>query len=355
MSRRRAWVVLVLSLAPASLEGGCGSGSSPTRVNDGTPLSDSGLEGTSDDAADTGAPVSDSSTASDAGTDVGVDGGGTDSAVLDTGAGPDVGPPEDGSAPGNSVCDPTDTFSTVTRVPSIAASGFDRFGSVSANGNTVAWTTTAGLVFVADRTSAQAAFGTPVQLATGTTQLANDRVALDPLGLKLVATLAGGSSFVSFVRSSVGSAWAVSLYDEYKFISAVEGGGTFSEPVLSLDELSLFYLVQAGSNPPVLVESPWDVSMKAWATGVDLPNPEFAITGAAQVRRPTGASSDRRTLFFFDEVAGKERTAWRNSPAEPFDYFADLPQAPEAVPSDICDTLYFHGSDSNGQGLFTAQ
>jgi hypothetical protein len=94
--------------------------------------------------------------------------------------------------------------------------------------------------------------------------------------------------------------------------------------------------------------------MKAWDTGTPLPNPEFAIATASQLRRPTGASGDRRTLFFFDEVTGKERAAWRSSAGAPFDTFVDLPLAPEAVPNANCDTLYFHGMDAAGQGLFTA-
>ncbi len=75
---------------------------------------------------------------------------------------------------------------------------------------------------------------------------------------------------------------------------------------------------------------------------------------AAQVRRPTGASSDRLTLFFFDEVAGNERAAWRLTPTSPFTRFVDIASLPEAAPDDDCSVVYFHGTDAMGQGLFTA-
>jgi hypothetical protein len=282
--------------------------------------------------------------------------GGRDGAI--DGGGRDAGPPEDGSPPSASVCDPMNQWSLVTRVPSIAATGFDHFGSVSANGDTVAWMTDAGLIFVADRASASAAFGAPTQVDVGTTPVQTGRVALDPLGLEVVATAAvagGGSTLVAFVRSAVGGAWSLDQSGQFQFITAVEGTAVFSNPVLSLDAQSLFYLVQLGGNPPLLVESPWDDATKAWATGVDLPNPQFAMTSASQLRRPTGASSDRQTLFFYDEVVGHERTAWRNAPAEPFDYFAEVPSVPEAVPSETCGIVFFHGMDGGGQGLFTAQ
>jgi hypothetical protein len=189
--------------------------------------------------------------------------------------------------------------------------------------------------------------------------LANGRVALTASGFKLIATLASGSSFVSLVRSSVGGAWTVAMSNEWAFVAAMiaESGGAMSEPVVSADGQSLFYLLTIGTGagtPPILYESTWDSKAKQWTSGLPLPNAEFAITSASQRRRATGASDDRRTLFFFDEVSGKERAAWRASPTAPFDKFVDVAAAPEAAPSANCNPLYFHGSDATGQGLFTA-
>jgi hypothetical protein len=244
---------------------------------------------------------------------------------------------------------------TIARVASIAPAGFDRFGAISATALTVAWTTSAGEIYVADRGSTTAAFGTPALLNPGTTALANGRVALMPTGNELVATLADGSSFVTFYRTSPSGSWSPTFSTEFETIAAMakEFGGTFAEPVVSASGESLFYLLAAPNEPPAFYESPWDASLKQWATGAALPNGEFYIGSAATLRRPTGASSDGLTLFFFDEAAGNERGAWRVTPTSPFTTFADLTATPEAAPVDDCSVIYFHGSDAMGQGLFT--
>jgi hypothetical protein len=256
------------------------------------------------------------------------------------------------------VCRQGITWSSAARVTSIAPTGFDRFGSISASTLTVAWSTSAGVIYVADRISNTGAFGTPVAIDPGAIQLANDRVALSPNGLLLIATLADGSSFATFVRSSVSAPWEPdpSITDPFHTLASIlaEPGGAFSQPVESADGLSFFYLVAVGTGLPVLYESAWNATMSQWDDGTPLPNADFAITSAGQVRRPTGASADRRTLFFFDEVSGHERAAGRDSPTSPFDQFVDLPDLPEAVPSGDCVTVYFHGTDASGEGLFMA-
>jgi hypothetical protein len=257
-------------------------------------------------------------------------------------------------------CMETSTWSNTARVTSIAPAGFDHFGSISANELSVAWTTAAGDVYVADRTSATGSFGTPELLTAsdgGSPGLANDRVALDPTATQLIATLADGSSFTTFVRAKAGQPWLAAGADEFKYVSATvaESGGGFSQPVLSADGRSLFYVLVIATNPPVFYESTWDASTKSWNLGNPLPNSDFAITSASQLRRPTGASSDRLTLFFYDEVVGHERAAWRVTATSPFTFFLDLPSVPEAAPNDDCNILYFEGMDSAGQGLFTAQ
>jgi hypothetical protein len=306
---------------------------------------------------------SSSSGDSSAGADTGSapESGAADSSLSESGS-PDSGP-EDGSAGegGNlpPACNPSLAWSVVARVPSIAPAGFDRFGSISATALTVAWTSSNGAIFVADRTDASGAFGTPAQLNPGSVALATGRVALGGSGLKLIATLADGSSFVTFVRTAVGGTWAQSLGNEFAVVAAMiaESGGAMSDPVLSTGGGSLFYLLTIGTAVganPILYESTWDTTTKQWNNGTPLPNAEFAITTPSQRRRPTGASVDDRTLFFYDEVGAKERAAWRASPTAPFDTFVDLPQAPEAAPNANCDPLFFYGMDTAGQGLFTA-
>ncbi len=262
----------------------------------------------------------------------------------------------DGAPVGQPTCGEADTWSTTARVDSIAATDFVRFGAISALGTTAAWTDATGTIYVADRASNADPFGTPAVLDPGTTQLSNGRVALTPTGLELVATLADGSSFVGFLRPTIGGAWQQGPGTEFKYLAATisESGGAFSEPVVSGNSLSLFYDLVIDTGPPIFYEAPWDSGLKAWDPGTPLPNPDFTNASAAQIRRPTGASADQRTLFFFDEVAGHERAAWRDSAGSPFDTFVDLPALPEAAPTSNCRTLYYDGMDTMGAGLFTA-
>jgi hypothetical protein len=331
MGRGRQWARRAgLALAAGAVA--CGSSSRPI-ADDGTgPLLEAG-------ALDTGSTTSES--------------GVSDAATGDAGAAGDGGPLP------LAVCREGITWSKVARVTSIAPAGFDRFGAISAGALTVAWTTSAGVIEIADRTSNTGAFGAPAALDPGTIQLANDRVALAPSGLLLIAPLAQGSSFAGFVRSSVQSPWVPvpSNPDPFHTLASriSETGGAFTEPVESADGLSLFYLVAVGQEPPALYESTWDATLGQWTYGNPLPDPEFATPDASQqVRRPTGASSDRRTLFFFDEASGTERAAWRASPTSPFSEFVNLPGLPEAAPSGDCVSVYLRSSDSSGPGLFVA-
>jgi hypothetical protein len=346
------WVLAAGAVAAACGPSGRGLGEPPETVgNDASTGTDAaGTDAAQGEAAaGDGAPGEASTGEAGSG-----DAGPPDAATGDAGAGEGGSPPQ---------CNPSLTWSTVARVPSIASAGFDRFGSVSANELTVAWTSSSsGAVFVADRPSTSAPFGTPAQLNPGTIALAIGRVALANSGHKLIAIRAGGASFVSFVRGGDAGTWNPDLSAEFINIDGMisEGGGVFAEPVLSADGYSLFYVLTLGTaadggmNLPVLYESTWDARTKSWTFGASFPNKELAITTATQLRRPTGASSDRRTLFFFDETTGKERGAWRSSPAAPFDTFVDVSIAPEAAPSESCNTLYFRGMDGNGPGLFTA-
>jgi hypothetical protein len=313
------------------------------------------------DAAGTDGAQGEAGTGDGSAGDAGTGEGGAGDAGPPDGASGEAGTSEAGTTPPQ--CNPAFTWSKVARVPSIAAAGFDRFGSVSANELTVAWMSSGGAVFVADRASTSAPFGTPTQLGTGGIGLATGRVALANGGHKLIALAAaadagaGGASFVSFVRGGDAGTWALDATTEFSNINGMisEGGGTFAEPALSADGYSLFYVLTIPPGTPALYESTWDSSTKRWTFGNPLTNAEFQIASATQLRRPTGASSDRRTLFFFDETTSIERVAWRSSPATPtFDTFVDLSIAPEAAPSESCNTLYFRGMDGSGPGLFTA-
>jgi hypothetical protein len=89
---------------------------------------------------------------------------------------------------------------------------------------------------------------------------------------------------------------------------------------------------------------------------VAVTNPELTSVDPTHRRRPTGASSDDRTLFFYDEVGNVERAAWRSDPSAPFTHFEDIPAAPEAAPNAGCSLLYFRGTNPSAgtQGINVA-
>jgi hypothetical protein len=169
----------------------------------------------------------------------------------------------------------------------------------------------------------------------------------------LFAVSADRRRFVAFNRTSVGSAWSASTRLQFASLDAMvttEGGGQFSEPVLGVGGGSLFYLFGLPGALPALYESKWDSLQHTWTAGVALANPDLAIVTPTVRRRPTGASSDGRTLFFFDETTGQERAAWRDAPTSPFVQFMNITGIAEAAPNDRCDTLYFQSENSEAGG-----
>jgi hypothetical protein len=339
----------------------CGTSKNP--VDDGAtalPVHDAGPSADGTTSGEAGPGDDAGSIDARAAGDADAEGGAGDGSIISV----DGGDGEAGPIP-NATCFIGQRWSTRARVASIASAQFGRFGGISANALTVAWTDSSeagtGAVYVADRPGATAAFGAPVQLDTGTMQVTG-RVAVAPTGLGLVAALADGSSFAGFVRLSTSSPWVPSSGDEFAAVAAMraETGGTFSDPVLSLSGRSFFFVLALTGRPPALYESQRGPSAQAWGTGQALSDPTFAaVPGDAgmpapyKVARPTGASSDDRTLFFYDEVKGRERAAWRDSPVSAYAQFIDLPFLPQAAPVEDCLTVYFQGMDAAGPGLFT--
>ena len=115
------------------------------------------------------------------------------------------------------------------------------------------------------------------------------------------------------------------------------------------------FIVTPQGQPPVLRESIWDAVQHSWGLPSLVPNPELQSTKDGKRRRPTGISSDGRTLFYFDEVTSLERAAWRDGPTSAFGLFKDIGAFAEAVPNLRCDTLYYQGQDGAGPGVFMGE
>jgi hypothetical protein len=255
-------------------------------------------------------------------------------------------------------CNPGEGFSSIGPVPSLPGSSLARFGGIGADELSVAFTTTTGGVFVADRTVRSAAFAAPQVVDTSASPLAADRVALSASGTWLVGVAPGRGQLVGFERTTVGGAWSPSVPSLLANVNAITSetpGALFYEPVLGADGVSLYALFGPASGPFALLESRWSPSAHTWTPPSVLSAAGLTSADATHRRRPTGASSDGLTLFFFDETVSLERAAWRDSISAPFARFADI-GAPEAAPNKQCNTLYFRGMDeeAGAAAIFTA-
>jgi hypothetical protein len=346
MTKRSGHAPAIVLGAASALSAACSSSASPGNT---TPAR-------ADAAADASSPAS----AADASNESvsSPDGAPTDSPSSDVPSGD--GPTIDGGPLGLSSCDPAHVWGMPQfRIPfTTTPANFGRFGGISIDELTIAWTSTTGEISVADRATRHATFTAVSTIATSATPVALDRVALSPTGMVVIAVSADRKGFVPFNRTAVGGTFGASATLPFVNLVAMltaEVQGQFSEPVLGADENTLFYVFESSGVAPALYESRWDGQRGAWTTGVALPNAELASAGPAMETYATGGSADGRTLFFHDGTTGLERAAWRDSPASPFVQFVDVPGMSEATPNLRCDTLYFQGTDSAGSGAFIAQ
>jgi hypothetical protein len=333
-------------LGSSGMSGSSAGTSAASGTAAGTSGSSAGATGASGASAGAGGASAGANEAG-AGSSGSIDGGSTtgaaDGGVSDATLGADA----DGAGSalveaGPPRCDPAHAWGAPTGVPLTPTASFARFSGVAASELTIAWTQADGTVYVADRAATTDPFGTGQPIAVGSTALAMDRVALSAEGQTLLALTADRTAFVGFNRSGAGFAWQPLPSAQFANLAGMtaEGGTTLSEPVLGADGASLFFLVTPSAGAPFLVESTYDAVSRTWSGGVGFPNSELASTDPTHRRRPTGASSDGLTLFFYDEVAGVERAAWRSTADAAFDQFVDLVDLDEAAPSSSCATLY---------------
>lgn len=81
-----------------------------------------------------------------------------------------------------------------------------------------------------------------------------------------------------------------------------------------------------------------------------VPSAELLVTKpSTDGPRPTGVSKDLRTLFFWDDVRGVERAAFRAGPGCGFTTVVDLGPLPGAQPNDECTALYFADPQNGGR------
>jgi hypothetical protein len=262
--------------------------------------------------------------------------------------------PTDAGPAGPFVCDPATSWSSLARVDSLLSAKFARFSGISGDALSVAFTSTHGDAYVADRDSPTGAFGDPAQI-NASVSLAADRVGFSPTGMSVVAVSADRHAFVGFERPSRADVWTQTSALEFTQVRAVlEGDAALSNPVLGADKRTLFFLVEAGGKA-TLYESRWDMSHGFWGAASSVSADALQNPDTSHLRRPTGSSADGLTLFFFDESRTIERGAWRNRTTSPFTFISDLGSFDEAAPTTACDTLYHQAVDDTGTRLYLAE
>jgi len=339
--RSLLWLVL-----PAAAWLGCSSSSPPVSsqsidedagggdagnvtLNDGSTPGDAASEG-------------DGSTTHDAGTS-------GDSGVLDDGG--VVGPPPPASA-----CDESATWGTGSLL-SASTTQDDLLDSVTPDELNIAWTsgaTGSKVVQYASRSTATDPFGAAQSLAANT--YTADRVSLSPDGLRLVVVNADAHGFSNLSRASTADAFAAGDSGDLSNINAaVPTGASVGDPVVDASDTSFYYsLYDNGASTTTIYRSLRLTPNDPWGIGFALAVSSDLESQGSLRRRPTGISSDGRTLFFYDEVTSTERAGWINETSGSFDSFVSLGARTWAAPSGSCGKIYYSAAGTTTIDLFTA-
>jgi hypothetical protein len=317
--------------------------------------------GGSDGEARGGAPArGGESTRGGVGLDAGRSGAGEAGAPSDAGgsaANAGEGGAAGGAGPAPSVppvCAPSARFGAAQRL-AISTAGDDELGSITPDELTIAWVAE-NKAYVADRTVADAAFGEPIPVQGGSDYFA--RVATSPDGLQLVGVRIDGASFGLLTRTARGRAFD-GAPDESGFGSlysaelARYSEGPFADPLFDATGRRLLYsaLDPESDGVATIYESNFTAGSLPWGVAVQGPL-LFAVDGA--FRRPSGLSSDARTLFYWDEVTMEARAAWRPSRDRAFASSESLGDRRGAAPNAACDRIYFSLIDGAARDLFFA-
>jgi hypothetical protein len=366
-----------LSFSTTALVAACSSGSRPPAggtENLPVPMADAGGSDAIGFAPDATADGSATEAASDSASDV------TPEATDD--AAPDVG---QDAPPAPPLCNPRATWGPGTLL-AISTPDLDRFGSISADELSIAWMTpvasspttppdaatpldgatpadggsidtgsAAGpLIYYADRALVTDPFGSPQVLQAIANYPSFGAVALSPDGLTLTIVRSDHLGFGEVTRAARGSPFGPVSEVNFPVINRLRPA--VDDPTIAGDGLAFGFSIDGDpgtmdtmhvANRPAL-GAPWE----GWGrTDVEA---ELLANGAGILRRPTGLAADELTLFFWDEVRGLERAAWRDSLSVRFTTFLDLGPRQFAQPNAACTRIYYSAQGASSVDLFYA-
>lgn len=276
-------------------------------------------------------------------------------APLGSGGDAHVGPPNVGGDPGldldacpsdalatppnlAGVCSASQKWGSGTAV-TVVSGAAPSFVAVTPNELTLLWSEASGSVpvyFVADRASANEAFGDPQELPFARV------LALSPDGLRLTVSNDDGN-LAEATRTALGDSFGNAELGAYETLDTDRAAQhlMLGDVALAADDRTLFYGAWSLED-----ETPYPVRVSQrsgngpWPIGVALQACELKAYGAFGPH-PTGVSADGLTLFYFDGARGTARAAFRASLAADFSWFAELPDLAAPQPNAACDRLYF--------------
>jgi hypothetical protein len=243
-------------------------------------------------------------------------------------------------------------------VVAVSTAADDTFGAITPDGLTIAWMapeSSQPTLHYADRNATTDPFGTTHLIAPG--YYAPGRAALSPDGLRLIVVQSGGKAFGEYTRvdrtdtfSTVASGAAFDALNALGL--SFTANESFGDPIVSNDDRTFYYSRYGGGEVETMFASvrPDEIG---WPVGTSL---QGAMLDAkcGKRRRPTGISSDGLTLFYWDDLSGSERAAYRPSVGAAFTGAIDLGQLAEAQPTAACDALFYSGKGSSGVDIFRA-
>lgn len=255
--------------------------------------------------------------------------------------GPDPFPCDsDAAAPPDfdAVCPPQQPWPAAVAAPVTVGPNASLLG-ITPDERTIVWLepeSSQVVYFIADRSSADAAFGQAQRLE------GENVLALSPDGLRLVVLSDDQGALLERTRSDRGQPFGNRAEGDFVLLNAdaLTSGYGFSSCAFSPDGLGLFYTVGGADERHPLRESRRNSAGAAWPIGVALKACELEAH-AGFGRYPTGVSSDGRTLFFYDAWRGVARGAWRETINEPFTWFRDLGNWRAVQVNAACDGLYY--------------
>jgi hypothetical protein len=259
-----------------------------------------------------------------------------------------VGPPP-------AVCDQSATWGAGTLL-TVSTSLDDQLDAITPDELTIVWTTGSGAsaaLLVADRSSTSSAFAAPQSVPVGTFLV--DRVGVSPDGLRLVVVNADMQGVSELVRTARGDTFGAPSAGAFgNFQGALSAGLSYGDPVLSADDVTFYYSVFGAGQAMTIYRAERLLTTDAWPSGAPLPaSAGLAPQGTARCQ-PTGISSDKQTLFFWDQITSTQRAAWVDGGTGAYDSFVDLGSRAFAAPNAACTSLYYSAQGASSEDLFVA-